>query len=87
MQIRIKFPDVHGETDVQPFFTQNIERQLTEEEEKEREKALNTVCLFGKIEQIGYGAFGNPIISIEKKDGYLYVEIDERCIENVEKFQ
>lgn len=86
MQIKIKFPDNNLGTDVQPFCETSLDRPLTEEEKKERENALNTLCNYGSIDKIGYRVFGkSPLVSIEKKDGYLYVEIDEQEVVNVEK--
>ena len=40
----------------------------------------------GTIEKVGFQALnGQPMISIEKKDGYLYVEIDETEVVSIEK--
>lgn len=83
MQIAIKFPDENQGTDVQPFVQSTNDKKLTEEDRKILDEAAN---IFKKIDKIGYRVFGkSPLVSIEKKDGYLYVEIDEREVVSVEK--
>ncbi len=83
MQIVIKFPDNNTGTDVQPFVQSTNNEKLTEEDRKILDEATNVL---GRIDKIGYRVFGkSPLISIEKKDGYLYVEIDEREVVSVEK--
>lgn len=84
MQIVIKFPEEYRGTDVQPFLNGEPETTIPK---KEREKmcniALNT---YKKINKIGYRVSSNsPLISIEKKDGCLYLEIDEREAVSIER--
>lgn len=86
MQIVIKFPDNYSGTDVQPFCDAILDRPLTDVEKKERETAMNMICKYGSVDKIGYRVFGkSPLVSIQKKDGYLYVEIDEQEVVSVEK--
>lgn len=86
MQIVVKIPDDKLATDVQFFWEELRDNQLTEEEKVWRQNALDTLCNFGSLGKVGYRSFGgNPLISIEKKDGYLYIEIDEKEVATVEK--
>lgn len=83
MQINIKFPDGNQGVDVQPFVESENENCLSDEDRKILDEAVNVL---GKINKIGYRVFGkSPLVSIEKKDGYLYVEIDEREVISCEK--
>ena len=83
MQIVIKFPEGYQGVDVQPFVDSERKDCLSNEDRKILDEAVNVL---GKIEKIGYRVFGNyPLVSIEKKDGYLYVEIDEREVISCEK--
>lgn len=83
MQIEIKFPDNNTGTDVQPFVQSTNNEKLTEEDRKILDEATNVL---GRIDKIGYRVLGkSPLVSIEKKDGYLYVEIDEREVVSIEK--
>lgn len=83
MQIIIKCPDGNQEVDVQPFVDSERKNRLSNEDKKILDEAVNVL---GKIEKIGYRVFGkSPLVSIEKKDGYLYVEIDEREVISSEK--
>lgn len=86
MQIVVKIPDDKLAADVHFFWEENRDNQLTEEEKALRQNALDTLCRLGSLGKFGYRSFGgNPLISIKKKDGHLYIEIDEKEVEIVEK--
>ena len=56
---------------------------MTKAEKKQRDNALNTLCNHCSIDRIGYRVFGQlPMVSIQKKNGCLIVEIDEQNIVN-----
>lgn len=84
MQIVIKFPEGYKGIDIRPFLNGESETTIPEKErEKMRNIALNT---YKKINKIGYRVGSNfPLISIEKKDGCLYLEIDEREAVSIER--
>lgn len=82
MNISIKIPDTHDETDVQPYVESTRNEQRTKEDEEILNKAANVL---GKINKIGYDMLGKHLVSIEKKDGYLNIEIDEKWCTSIEK--
>ena len=83
MIIDVKFPDGYDYVDVQPYVDYTRNDKLTEEDKEILNKAAN---IFDRVNGIGYIVFGKPsLVSIEKKDGYLHVEIDEREAVSIEK--
>lgn len=83
MQIVVKYPNEYQGVDVQPFVSSERKDCLSKEDRKILDEAVNVL---GKIEKIGYRVLGqSPLVSIEKKDEYLYIEIDEREVISCEK--
>lgn len=81
MQIRVDFPNGSNKTDVQLFCESVKDSELTDEEKHIRDMALNSL---GTILKIGYEYKNSKLVTIEKKEGYLIVNIDERVASIIE---
>ncbi len=81
MRIRVEFPNDGNKTDAQPFCESIKNNQLTEEEQKIRDLAVSSL---GAIMEIGYKYKNSKLVAIEKKEGYLIVNIDERVASVIE---
>lgn len=78
MQIDIKFPEENDKSDVQPYVNSTKRDRMTEEEQKILNQAVNVL---GDITKIGYSVDRKvSLISVEKKDGYLHVEINDNYL-------
>lgn len=80
MKIKIPYSDNTSSENIQLFFESVKEQNFTDEEKKLRQKILDTLCILEKVTKIGYREFGKkPLISIEKNDKYVFIEIDENA--------
>ena len=87
MKICVKIPKEYAITDVQPRveYTQQIE--VTEEEKAKESSTLNkALAILENIERIGYAVTTkNNLVTIEKKDDRLIVNIDDSLQTDIEE--
>lgn len=62
-----------------------IQVKYPDGDKSENVQLFNTTDGDGRIIEIGYRSRNGKLASIIKKDGYLYITIDERFVDSVEK--